>query len=141
MSPWIHEDEPFTLIPEGYIGFVYRITNIKTNKQYLGRKLFRFTRTRKVKGKTRRVKKIIDSDWQEYFGSNALLQEEVKVLEPSLFKREILHLCKTKGEMNYLEAKEIFKVDAIISPEYYNESIQVRVHRSHLKNLLTENIL
>ena len=37
-----------------YTGFVYRITNLKNGKQYIGKKLFKSTQRKKVKGKTRR---------------------------------------------------------------------------------------
>jgi len=52
-----------------------------------------------------------------------------------MFTREILHLCKTKGECGYLEAKEQFVRDALIGESYYNSWIMVRVRKSHIKGL------
>lgn len=119
-----------TEIPDGYIGFVYEIENLVTGRGYIGKKLFRFTRTRKVKGK--KQKKVVSSDWLSYFGSNAELKEHVELFGEGKFRRTILHLCRTKGECNYLEAKEILLRDAIISEEYYNQWIFVKVSKNHL---------
>ena len=51
------------------------------------------------------------------------------------FKREILHLCQSKGTCGYLEAKEQFVRGALETEEYYNTWIMVRVRKSHLKGI------
>lgn len=130
MAAWTYNNIPFTEIPDGAIGFVYKIDDLINGKSYIGRKLFRFARTKMVKGK--RKKTIVPSDWMDYYGSNLLLQEQVKLHGPEQFLRTILHICRTKGECNYLEAKELFLRDAIISDEYYNGWLSVRVSRNHL---------
>ena len=39
-NPWLDEGKPFTSDDIGdFFGFVYRITNIQSGKQYIGRKL------------------------------------------------------------------------------------------------------
>lgn len=134
MMTWTYNKEPFTEIPDGYEAFVYVITNTVTGRKYIGKKLFKFTRTSKKKGK--RVKKQIDSDWIDYFGSNKELLSHVDLFGKEKFQREILYLCKSKGEASYLEAKEQFNRDALISEEYYNEWIMVRVRKSHIKKSL-----
>lgn len=134
MMTWTYNNEPLTEIPDGYEAFVYVITNTITGRKYVGKKLFKFTRTSKKKGK--RVKKQVDSDWIDYFGSNKELLSHVDLFGKEKFKREILYLCKSKGEASYMEAKEQFNRDALISEEYYNEWIMVRVRKSHLKKSL-----
>lgn len=119
-----------------YIGYVYCITDLKNNKKYIGKKLFRSTRRlAPLKGKTRKRTVIKESDWQDYFGSS----EEVKLLVSELgvdnFKREILHLCNTKGELSYMELKEQVLREVLLSDEYYNGIIQVRINKSHIKSL------
>lgn len=114
-------------------GFVYLITCKKTNKQYVGKKFFWSSRTKTVKGKKKRSK--VESDWKTYFGSNKVLIEDVKNNGKDNYSREILHLCKTKGECNYLEAYEQFTREVLIGDAYYNEWIMVKVHRSHIKGL------
>lgn len=118
---------------EGYVSFVYMITNLETGKRYVGKKIFTTIRRKKIKGKARRKKVEKESDWRKYFGSNLGLLADVERLGQDRFKREILRLCKTRGTASYWEAYEIMTRNAIISEEYYNESLQVRVHRSHIK--------
>lgn len=117
---------------ESHTGFVYLITNLTNNKKYVGKKLFKSTRTKTIKGKRKKVKS--DSDWRDYYGSNAILKEDVKQLGTENFKREILKLCKSKGTANYFEMKYQIQFEVLERPdEYYNEWIIVKVHRSHIK--------
>lgn len=127
---WTYKNEPLTEIPEGYEAFVYCITCRPNGKKYIGKKLFKFTRTSKRKGK--RVKKQVDSDWLNYYGSNKELLEHVALYGEDKFDREVIRLCKTKGEASYYEAKEQFDRDALISESYYNSWIMIRVRKSHI---------
>lgn len=129
---WYYNNEPFENIGE-YVGFVYLITNLTNNKKYIGKKIFHFTKTKQVKKKKKRVK--VESDWKEYFGSNKNLNEDVESLGKENFKREIIRLCKTKGECSYFEAKEQFERNALLLDEYYNEYMLLRVSKSHLTSL------
>lgn len=122
-----------------YVGFVYIITDLSNNKKYIGKKNFWSTRRLPpLKGKSRRRTVKKESDWKDYFGSS----EQVKLLVESQgqnnFTREILHLCKTKGEMSYLEAKEQFDRNVLFSDEYYNEFIGCKIHAKHVKGLSNE---
>lgn len=128
---WIYEKEPLTEIPEGIIGFVYQITNQANGMKYIGKKNFYFSKTKQVKGKKKRIK--VESDWKEYYGSNKSLVEHVSLFGENKFVREIVHLCKTKGEMTYYETKHIFAVDAILSDRYYNDWCMCRVRKNHIK--------
>lgn len=138
MVNWIFNDELFdeTKIEDNY-GFVYEITNLETNRKYIGKKLFYFSKTRQVKGKKKRIK--VASDWQTYYGSNEELQKDVKSLGEDKFKREILHLCKSKGECNYLEAKEQFVNLVLEKDDYYNSWIMIRIRKSHIKEYNVRN--
>jgi hypothetical protein len=116
---------------DGHLAFVYCITNIKTKKAYIGKKLLQKVKTRQVKGKKKRSK--VESDWKTYYGSSKELQSDVEKLGSKNFSREILHLCKTKGTANYLEMREQIDRRVLESDEWYNDQIYVRVHRSHIK--------
>jgi len=131
---WLYNDTDFTedLIGENY-GFVYRITNMVDGRQYIGKKFFYTSKTKQVKGKKKRFK--VSSDWQTYHGSSDILQKDVIIHGQDKFKREILHLCKSKGECGYLEAKEQFVNGVLESDKYYNSWIMVRVRKSHIKGL------
>lgn len=130
---WKYNLEDFTedLIGDNY-GFVYLITNLANGRKYIGKKLFWFSRTKQVKGKKKRIK--VASDWQTYYGSSDELQKDVILHGQDKFCRQILHLCKSKGECSYLEAKEQFSNAVMESDEYYNSWIMVRVRKSHIKD-------
>lgn len=119
---------------QGYVAFVYLITNLQNGKKYVGKKLLTKTRTKKIKGKIRKKKVVTESDWREYYGSNLELHGDISTFGAENFEREILDLCKSRGTANYLEAKYQFLFGVLEKPdEWYNEQIRVRVHRSHLK--------
>ncbi len=128
---WIYRGEELSTIPKGYVGFVYTITNIQTNKKYIGRKLFNFTKTKTVKGK--KIKVLSDSLWLSYTGSNTLLNEEIKISGRDNYSFEVIYLCHTKSEMNYLESKEIFLKDALLRDDYFNQWISCKITRMHLQ--------
>lgn len=112
------------------VGFVYIITNRISGRRYVGKKLFYFSKTKRVKGKVKRVK--AESDWRDYWSSSDELKADVAKLGKENFSREIIHLCKNKGMINYLEAREQFDRRVLESDEWYNGYIQVRCHRSHV---------
>jgi hypothetical protein len=135
---WIYKDKDFTLEDIGdYYGFVYEITNLQSGKKYIGKKFFYSSKTKTVKGKKKKFK--TQSDWIDYYGSNTELQNDVQKLGKELFKREILYLCKTKGECGYLEAREQFNKKVLECEGYYNTWIMVRVRKNHIKGLLNED--
>jgi hypothetical protein len=120
-------------ILDSYVGFVYCITNLTNGKKYIGKKLLKFKKSKQIKGKKKKF--LVDSDWRTYWGSNKTLVEDVSALGETNFKREILRLCKSKGECNYFEAKLQFQNLALESDDYYNEWIMLKVHKSHLKKI------
>jgi Putative endonuclease segE, GIY-YIG domain len=135
---WTYKGKEFTEndIDNNY-GFVYIITNMVTGKKYVGKKLFWFSKTKQVNKKKKKIK--VSSDWPTYYGSNDKLSKDVETLGKENFTREIIHLCKSKGECSYLEAKEQFNRNVIESDEYYNTWIMVRVRDSHIKQLIESN--
>ena len=131
---WLYQGKEIDeSIIEEYIGFVYIIENLTNNRRYIGKKLFRFRRTKKIKGKKKKVS--IVSDWKTYWGSNEELIGDVKLFGEDSFKREILHLCKSKGVANYLEVREQILREVLESDAYYNGHIRARIHKSHLRML------
>lgn len=135
---WKYKDNDFNeeLIGENY-GFVYEITNLTNNKKYVGKKFFYSMKTKQVKGKKKRYK--AESDWKSYYGSSDTLKKDVILLGKESFSREILHLCMSKGECGYLEAKEQFARGVMESDDYYNVWIMCRVRRSHIKDYNARN--
>lgn len=134
---WYYKGEEFTSeMIDDYIGFVYIITDLSNNKKYVGKKLLQSKRKLPpLKGKTRRRTVVKESDWQDYFGSSDEVKALVEEKGPGNFHREILHLCHSKGEMSYLEAKEQFEREVLLRDDYYNGIINCKIHRSHVKKL------
>lgn len=132
---WIKDNKIFEDEDIGeYYGFIYLITNTVTNRKYIGKKFFYSSKTKQVKGKKK--KSLVSSNWKLYYGSNDELSKDIEALGKEYFTREITHLCKSKGECGYLEAKEQFVQGALESNDYYNTWIMVRVRKSHIKGLL-----
>ncbi len=131
---WYYNDKVYDITPEEYQGFVYEITEIASNKKYIGKKNFWRPKTLpKNTKRKRRIRTRVESDWRTYFGSSGLLTERVEEHGETAFKRVILMLCKTKGEMSYYEAKLQFEKDVLLNDEYYNEFIGCKIHAKHLK--------
>ena len=130
-NPWYYKGSAFTSDDiNDLFGFVYRITNLSTGKQYIGRKYF--WQKRKPKGGKRRV--TSESDWKRYFGSSEELKRDIKDLGRENFRREILSVHKTLGRINYEETRQLFlnnvlteSVDGL--PKYYNNNILGRYMR------------
>jgi hypothetical protein len=125
---WTYQGKPVEEVPEQFIGFVYLITNLTNGKKYIGKKLAQFKKTRPpLKGKKRKRRSTVESDWKSYWGSSDKLLEDIKHLGEENFTREILHFCTTRGQLSYLEAKEQFDREVLLTEEYYNGIINVRV--------------
>ena len=131
-NPWYYKDTAFTSDDIGdFFGFVYRITNIESGKQYIGRKYFQ--QKRKPRGGKRRV--TSESDWKKYYGSSDELSADRKLLGNAAFKREILSLHTRLGDVNFEETKQLFLHNVLTetldgkTPLYYNSNILGRYMR------------
>lgn len=126
--------EPSEEILKEYVGFVYLITEKDTNMKYVGKKLFHRRKTLPItKTRKRRKKVLVESDWRTYFGSNDRLQSLVEERGSEAFHREILHLCISKGDCSYLEAREQFDREVLLRDDYYNGIINCKISSRHLK--------
>ena len=131
-NPWVYKNTTFTSDDIGdFFGFVYRITNLQSGKQYIGRKYF--YQFRKPRGKSRKVKS--ESDWKKYYGSSDELNTDRKTLGNECFKREIISLHTTKGWVNYEETRQLFLNNVLSENEnYYNSNILGRYMRKDYYN-------
>lgn len=131
---WLYNDVPIDSMDlSEYVGFVYVITNTVDDRIYIGKKLLKFKRTKTVKGKKKKT--FIDSDWKDYWGSSKLLHLDLDELGKDSFKREVLRLCKSRGELNYYEARYQFDWRVLESDKFYNEWISLKAHKVHLKKV------
>ena len=139
MGQWVYKGktyEPETDVTSKdfpFHGFVYIIENLANGRSYIGKKGFTFGKTRQVNKKKRRYR--AESNWRDYYGSSEELLKDVEYYGKGSFRRTILHLCRSKGEASYLEAREQFVRDVLLRDDYYNTWISARVRNSHLKYL------
>ena len=138
---WTYRGKEITEIPDEYEGFVYLITNLTNNQKYIGKKLAKFKTTKPpLKGKKNKRRGYKESDWRTYYGSSDRLNADVAALGEENFTREILYLCKGRGEMSYIEAREQFDCRVLETDDYYNGIINVRVGGSDkLRQALLEH--
>jgi len=136
---WQYQGIIIEVLPDDCVGFVYCISNNLSGRKYIGKKLAKFSKVSykvvKLKNgikKRKRIKSKIESDWQDYYGSNLELNNDVEKLGKENFTREILYYCKSKSECSYIEAREQFDRKVLESKDYYNGQISVRVHGSHI---------
>lgn len=136
MSEWLYQGKPFTAEQtEGFYGFIYLIINNTSGRKYVGRKYLTKAATKQVNGKKKKIRKT--SDWETYWSSSEILKEEVKTLGESNFTREILHLCRSRSECNYMETKEIFQRDALLREDYINAWVSCKIHKKHVFGKIT----
>ena len=140
---WTYKNKTITSldnIPEGAIGFIYEITNIKSKRFYIGRKiLFNTTKTRiskreKTQTKTRKTfKKVIkESNWLNYTGSSKELNDDIKTLGKKAFKKEILKFCFSKKYLNFCELE--FQINKkVLYTESYNANIAGKYYRKDME--------
>tara|TARA_A100001035_G_scaffold78079_1_gene60301 strand:+ start:244 stop:642 length:399 start_codon:yes stop_codon:yes gene_type:complete len=131
---WTYNGSEYNETPEDYQGFVYIITELDSGKKYLGKKNFwRPKVLPKNSKRSRRMRTRVESDWREYYGSSKELQVLVEQRGGDNYKREIIRLCRTKGEMSYYEAKAQFDNDVLLSDEWFNNFIGCKIHARHIK--------
>jgi len=136
-NPWIYNSKVFNSdnILDNF-GFVYNITNLKNQRQYIGRKYFWQFRT--PKGKKRKVKS--ESDWKKYYGSCPELKDDVTKYGRESFSREILSLHGSLGKVNFEETRQLFLHEVLSQkltddmPLYYNSNILGRYYRKDYFN-------
>jgi hypothetical protein len=133
-NPWLFDDKTFTSEDiDKFAGFVYLITNTVTGEKYIGRKYFSSIRKKK---KTDKRRTRSESDWKEYYGSSEVLKKQVESLGKQSFRREILSLHTTKGDVNYAEVRELFMRDVLEKDGYINDNINGKWFRKpeHIKS-------
>ena len=129
--------------PENCVGFVYKITNIKTGKFYIGKKsLYSNVRKKLTKkelaeysGPGRKPTKNLvtsESNWQDYWGSNKGILQEIKEEGTDSFRKEILKFCFNKKQLTYWEVHYQCVNEVLFSDKSYNDNVLAKFFRKDL---------
>ena len=137
-NPWRYMGSCFGRGDVGdYWGFVYNITNLQNQRQYIGRKYFwqkRKPRNRNNDAKRRR-RVTTESNWRNYYGSCPELKADLIKYGSDAFSRTILSLHSTPGRVNYEETRQLFLNNVLTesltdgTPAFYNSNILGRYYR------------
>jgi len=129
-------------MPEDVFGFIYKITNTRTNEYYIGKKQVVSIRKRNfgkkeiAELKDKRVKKYEyvtkESDWKDYRSSNDKVKSWFD-LEPGVCSLEILRFCKSKKALTYYELQEQFAHDVLGDELSLNDNLLGKFYRKDLE--------
>ena len=136
-NPWRYLESPFSGGDVGdFYGFVYNITNLQNQRQYIGRKYFWQKRKPRSKDKTVKRRRVTsESNWRNYYGSCPELKQDVEKYGRESFRRTILSLHKTPGKVNYEETRQLFLNNVLTesltdgTPLFYNSNVLGRYYR------------
>ena len=142
----VKEYDSIDKFPENCIGFVYKITNIKTGKFYIGKKsLYSNIRKKLTKkelaelsGPGRKpTKKLVtsESNWLVYWGSNKGILQEIKEEGTEYFRKEILKFCFNKKQLTYWEVHYQCINEVLLTDKSYNDNVLAKFFR---KDLISE---
>ena len=144
---WTYNNEIITAntIPVVAVGFIYKIEHIPSGKFYIGKKLLKSVRNKKLgvkelalikaehrPGRLPSKKQVItDSDWESYYSSNEWIQNEAK-LNSADFKRIIIQFCYSKKSLSYYEVYHQFKFDVLTDENSLNGNIGGTYYRKDI---------
>ena len=141
-------------MPENVFGFIYKITNGKTDEYYIGKKQVLSVRKRNF-GKReiaaledKRMKKYEyvtkESDWKEYRSSNKVVKGWFDENETALnegrnddindrLELRILRFCSNKKSLTYYELQEQFAHDVLADEDSLNDNLLGKFFRKDLE--------
>jgi len=115
-----------------WFGFCYLITS-PCGRMYIGKKQFRHTTRKKVKGRKNRKHITKQSDWMTYTGSSKELCAAIASQGIENFRFDIISLHETKGSLTYAEVvwQLTFDVLRATLPDgrraFYNKAITTNI--------------
>ena len=155
---WTYKGKVITEIsdmPEDVFGFIYKITNGKTDEYYIGKKQVVSVRKRNFGKKEiaaledKRMKKYEmvtkESDWKDYRSSNKEVKgwfdENQKALNEGRnddindrLELRILRFCSNKKSLTYYELQEQFAHDVLGDELSLNDNLLGKFFRKDLEN-------
>ena len=108
-----------------YIGFIYKITI--NDQKYIGSKVFRYNKTKKIKDKKNKKHFTVESDWKTYYGSSEYFEKLIEN-DPNCAKYEVIKLVERN--VMYWEMYYQIKYDVLHDDLFVNEHICGRYYRN-----------
>lgn len=141
---WTHNGKYITEVsdmPDGVFGFIYKITNGKTNEFYIGKKQVVSIRKRKFGKKEtaaledKRMKRYEmvtkESDWKDYRSSNVTVKSWFDSNNDNV-ELKILRFCTSKKSLTYYELQEQFAHDVLGDELSLNDNLLGKFFRKDL---------
>jgi len=145
---WNHNNTQQFEVPESAIAFIYRITNLTNDKFYIGRKMLLSNRKKKLtlkekalEGNSRKKFKrdIKPTNWENYWGSNDELKEDIKLLGEDKFKREILIFLTNKTDTSFYEMYYQIKEDVLFKNSYNRHIANTKFFKGKVSEISTNS--
>ena len=128
-------------MPDGTFGFIYKITNGKTNQFYIGKKQVVSIRKRKFGKKEtaaledKRMKRYEmvtkESNWKDYRSSNTTVTSWFDSNNDNV-ELKILRFCTSKKSLTYYELQEQFAHDVLGDELSLNDNLLGKFFRKDL---------
>ena len=128
-------------MPDGTFGFIYKITNGKTNQFYIGKKQVVSIRKRKFGKKEtaaledKRMKRYEmvtkESNWKDYRSSNTNVTSWFDSNKDNV-ELKILRFCTSKKSLTYYELQEQFAHDVLGDELSLNDNLLGKFFRKDL---------
>jgi hypothetical protein len=117
-------------------GFIYEITNLINGRKYIGKKQCQSVKKRApLKGKKNKRHQVVETDWKTYTSSSNELNSDIIAQGIENFSFKILKWGGSKWELSYNEAKLQFEKEVLLSDNYYNGIINLRIGKRTKRDL------
>jgi len=117
-------------VPDEWFGFIYRITDLNTGQEYIGKKQFHTHIRKAVKGRKNKKRISKESAWKEYTSSSTHVNKAIEENGKDKFIFQIESLHKSKGSLYYAEVEKQIMENVLkakmtdgTTPKYYNKQI------------------
>jgi len=124
-----HWQYPIEIDAQEWFGFVYRIIELNTGREYIGKKQLKMYTKKKIKDRKNRKTVIKESAWRKYTGSSTELNTRIKEHGMSNYCFLIESLHKTRGTLFYSEVEKHVMNDVLRArmedgvPKFFNKNI------------------